>query len=90
MPETKLDKPRAIQAFEKRFKIEAGRCQDVFYLRLASSWQDFFRSAFCFFNDAGVQEREVAKVTDPVISLQRVAFEGSLVFCQVWGSDCLL
>lgn len=90
MTETKLDKPRAILAFEKRFKVEADCWGDVFFLRIASSWPDFFRSAFCFVNDAGFQEKNRFKVKGHQVSSRGVTFEGSLSLCHIWGSDCML
>lgn len=90
MVETKLAKPKAIQAFEKRFKTEADHWGDVFYLRLASSWQDFFRIAFCFVNDGGWQEQNRVEVKNYQVSPNGVTFEGSFISHHVWGSDCLL
>ena len=90
MGKMELIKPKAIVAFEKRFKTEADHCEDVFYLRLASSWQDFFRSVFCFVNDGGFQEQNVVEVKDYKVSLKGVTFGGRLSFHNVWGSDCVL
>ena len=85
-----LVKPKAIQAFEKRFKTEADYCEDVFYLRIASSWQELFRTAFCFVNDSSLEEEKLLLGHYKMISSEGVAFTGELLKIDVWGSGCLL
>lgn len=90
MGETTLLKPRAIQAFEKRFKTEAGHWGDVFYIYLASSWEDFFRSAFCFINDCSLKKENLNEAQNLEISKKKVIFNGRILFKDIWGSACLL
>lgn len=93
--EKELVKPKAIQAFEKRFAIggfaiEAERCEDVFFLRVASSWEEFFRTAFCFINDSSLKEENLRGVKDLPVSLEGVTLSGELLFRNIWGSECIL
>lgn len=86
----KLVKPKAIQAFEKRFATEADHWGDVFFLRVADSWEDFFRTAFCFVNDSSLKKESLTKVKDLPISFDGVTLTGNLLFKNIWGSECVL
>lgn len=94
MAETKvgsqLVKPKAILAFERHFKMEAGCCEDVFFVFLARSWTELFRGIFCICNDSSLEEKKLQKEQHLVISLKGVTFEGLFLNRNVWGSHCLL
>ncbi len=93
MVETELVKPKVIQAFEKRFKIESDHWGDVFFFRITSSghdWQDFLQSAFCFVNDCSLKEENLNEAQDLKISREGVTLTGRFLQKNIWGSDCLL
>ncbi len=90
MEKTELVKPRAILAFEKRFKTEADYWGDVFYLRIASSWEELLRTSFCFVNDSSLKKENLNKVRNLMISKEGVTFTGFLICENVWGSSCML
>lgn len=83
-------KPRAIRAFEKRFECTAGRFDDVFFLRVADNWEDFFRTAFCFINNRGLNRMKLTGVNSKVISNKGVIFSGFVLNINIWGSKCSL
>lgn len=85
-----LIKPIVIQAFEKRFKIKADHWGDVFYIRVASSWEDLFMTAFCFLNDPSINNKNAFQFKSGTISSLGVMFEGRLLFRNIWGSLCML